>query len=79
MNWIMERFTWGSGLMKDYDMEKEFKSGKMGRNMRGTGNRIWRMAGGGLFMLMAMFMKESGLTIKRMEKECIFTWTALNI
>jgi hypothetical protein len=51
----------------------------MGANMRATGGTTWPTEEVDLFIQMAMYMKENGLTIKLMEEVPMFTWTVPNI
>jgi hypothetical protein len=71
-------------LMKDNgfmvrDKELEYKYGLMGRNILASGKTIKPMDKVFCIIQMAMFIKDSGLMIKHMEKELILTQAVANI
>ena len=74
----MEQFTRDSGLII-LGMELEPRSGQMDPSTMVFGVRIKPTVKESLFMLMAMFMKASGLTTKLTAKALTLTQTALTI
>jgi hypothetical protein len=67
-----------SGQLTDREKVEERKYGKTEANTSGFGTTILRMEEGALSILMAMPMKENGLTTKPKAKEYMSTWMVLS-
>jgi len=64
-NWSKASGIRGNGMLRrTQKMEGVCRSGLMGVNTKGIGQRIWRMVREDLFMEMEMCMKEIGQKIK---------------
>ena len=56
-------------MVQTLEKDTEFKSGLTGQSMKDGGKKIRRMELGDLYMLMEMYLRESGKTTKLMDLE----------
>lgn len=68
-----------SGMCRqENEMVEEYKCGLMAHDMKAIGKMIRLMAEVGSFMLMGMFMRENGRTIRVKDTACICILTVLS-